>query len=82
MAALDTQTLLAQANCFACFGEVDITQALKLVLLSRVLISLSPAADVSPSALLAYAKCYNCFSTANLGDLMELALLDQISQAV
>lgn len=82
MAASDTQTLLSEARCFTCFGEVSITQALKLALLVRTLIAVNPTADTSAPALLAYARCYACYSTASLGDLMELALLDQISQSI
>lgn len=81
MAATNPQELLSEAQCYICAGEVTIPQALKIALLARILLSVSPSSDTGATALQAYANCYNCFSTATLGDLMELALLDQIAQA-
>jgi len=81
MAATNPQTLISEAKCYDCFGQVSLVQGIKLALMARTLTAMNPSADTSADALLAYANCYNCFSNATLGDLMELALLDQISQA-
>jgi hypothetical protein len=78
----DTQTLIGEANCYFCFGQVSPAQGLKLALLARTLLALSPAADTSPQALLDYAKCFACFTEGTFAELMELALLDQMSQAL
>lgn len=82
MPALSPNTLLAEANCFACFGAVSSVQMIRLSLLARILLALNPVAATDPQSLLAYAKCFNCFSNASLGDMMELALLDQIAQSI
>lgn len=80
MAAANTQTLLEEVKCYACYGG-SIQQLLKLALLRRKLLVGSPSADVSAGALIEYAKCYGCYG-ASIMDLIELALLDQISQVV
>lgn len=82
MAATSPQLLLAQANCYACFGAVSSVQMMRLSLLSRILLNVKPVAATDPQSLLAYAKCFSCFSNASMGDMMELALLDQISQNI
>jgi hypothetical protein len=79
MAAISTQTLLSEVQCYACYGS-SITTLLKLALLRRILLAAVPSADVSASALIAYAKCYACYGSSVM-DLIELALLDQIAQS-
>lgn len=80
MAATATQTLISEASCYLCVG-ISIAQAVKLALMARTLLALSPTADVSRQSLLAYAHCFACLGMS-VGELMEMALLDQISQAV
>lgn len=79
MAAIPTNTLLGEVQCYACFGG-SVAQLLKLALLRRRLLALVPTADVSAGALIDYAKCFGCYG-ASIMDLLELALLDQIAAA-
>ena len=80
MPALDTATLMTEAQCYACYGSTSMTQMLTLALERRILLANSPAADVSGDGLIAYAKCLGCYG-ASLFDLLETALLDKIAQA-
>jgi len=79
MAAIPTNTLLGEVQCYACFGG-SLAQLLKLALLRRTLLARNASADVSAAALITYAQCYGCYG-AGIMDLIELALLDQISQS-
>ncbi len=79
MAAIDTNTLMAETKCYACLG-MTMTQLLKLGLLRRQLLAAVPTADTSMQALMSYAKCYACYG-ASAYDMLELAMLDQIAQA-
>lgn len=80
MTALDIQTLFGEAKCYACYGPVSDYQLLKLALLRRQVIKLSPTEDVSAAGLMDYAKCYACYNPGSTYDLLELALLDKIAQ--
>jgi hypothetical protein len=77
MAAIPTNTLLGEVQCYACFGG-SIPQLLELALLRRKLLAITPTADVSAGALLEYSKCYACYG-ASIMQLLKLALLDQIA---
>lgn len=82
--ATDAQTLLAQANCYACNAVSGYdARLMQLALLQQMVLSLNPMADTSPQTLLSQANCYACFgaNAFNL-QLMELALLAQISTAL
>jgi hypothetical protein len=79
MAAIPAQDLFTEGKCYECFGELTQPQILKITILARQLVALSPSADVTPQGLLTYATCYACY-TGSYYDLMEIALLDQISQ--
>lgn len=79
MPAIDPNTLLEEAECYACLG-ISLSQGMKLALLSRTLKASVPEADTSAEALAEYSKCYTCFG-ASLYDTLVIALLDQISQA-
>jgi hypothetical protein len=78
MPATDPASLLAQAACYECFGNLDL---LKIVLLSKILNAVNPNVATDPASLLASANCYLCFgNNANQLRLMELALLSLLVQ--
>ena len=79
MAAIDSNTLLEEAKCYACYGG-SMSHLLKIALLRRQLLAISPTADVSPQGLISYANCYGCYG-ATMMDLIEISLLDKIAQA-
>lgn len=81
MAAIAASTLLDEAKCYMCFGELTTGQMLILALERRILLARNAAADVSPQALVDYAKCNLCYTEGSMFDAMEMALLDQISQS-
>lgn len=80
MAATDSQSLLAAANCYQCFSSNPYSQMLaKLALLKQILLTLDPMADTSPQALLSQANCFTCYGNNPYTlTLMELALLVNI----
>ena len=80
MTTCDVQALLNSASCFDCLqgGEV---QLVKLALLSKILLALNPAADVSPQSLLNGANCFACYGNVGTLRLIELQLICQTSQA-
>lgn len=77
MAAVDSNTLLGETQCYACLG-MSVAQLLSLGLLRRALLAESPTADVSTQGLITYANCYACIGMS-MFDILELALLDQLS---
>lgn len=81
MAATDSQSLLAAANCYQCFSSNPYSQMLaKLALLKQILLTLDPMADTSPQALLSQANCFTCYGNNPYTlTLMELALLVNIA---
>lgn len=79
MPAIATNTLVEEAKCYSCTGEVSFAQSLELALLRRQLLSLNVSADVTMQGLVEYAKCYACYGLSTF-DLLKIALLDQISQ--
>lgn len=79
--AIAAQTLIDEAKCYTCYGELTIGEMLVLALERRILLGRNPSADVSPQGLVAYAKCDLCFTEGSMFDAMEMALLDQISQS-
>jgi hypothetical protein len=81
--ATDPQSLLASVSAHASYASSTyMLHLMKVALLRRWLLALSPGADTSPSALLEYAKCHLCLS-ATMGynsyqlQLMVLVLTDQ-----
>lgn len=78
MAAIPTNTLLAEVNCYSCLG-LSLYQILNLSLLRRQLIALNPSADTSVNGLMSYGACFACLGISQY-ELMELSLLDQIAQ--
>ena len=80
MSSPDTNALLSEVSCYACY-TANLAELLDLAFLRRKLLTLNPAADVSAQSLLDYAKCFGC-NTGSSFDMLELALLDQISQTV
>jgi hypothetical protein len=81
--ATDAQSLLTEANCFACFATNIYTESLlELALLRQISLAGNPANDVSAQGLIAAANCYECFSANNnMENLLELGLLKQIAEA-
>lgn len=77
---IDYGTLLDESRCYACFGA-SFSDLLRLSLLRRYLLAISPNADVTVGSLLDYAKCYACFG-ASMTDLIELALLNKITESL
>ncbi len=75
--AVDPNTLLADAVCYAC--QPGNAWAFKLALLKQILLAVSPMADTSPNALLELAKCYAC--QPGNAESFELALLKLIVDA-
>ncbi len=75
--AVDPNTLLADAVCYAC--QPGNAWAFKLALLKQILLAVNPMADTSPNALLELAKCYSC--QPGNAESFELALLQQIVNA-
>ena len=76
------QTLLAAADCFACYGESPAQlQLMKLALLAQLVKTTDPSMDTSPNTLLAQASCFACYANSpGLMSLMELGLLNLIAQ--
>lgn len=81
MPATPTDVLLAEANCFRCYGSPDIATLLRLAILARTALAADPAADVTPQGLLTYGTCYRCFGISE-AQVMEISLNDIISQAL
>lgn len=73
--------LITDGQCYACYGDLSLTQMITLAQERRVLLNLDPDADATPQGLLAYAQCYLCNGPMSMFEMMELALLDKISQA-
>jgi hypothetical protein len=82
--ATDAQTLLTEAQCYACYGGN--LRLMRLALIKQWAELVDPTIDTSPQALLDYASCYACFAGgigggANLY-LLELFVLVLIDQAL
>ncbi len=76
--AIATDTLMEEGKCYACMGPLSSYQILKLALLRRIALGVSPSADVSPQGLLATTNCYACLNIS-IFDLFRLALLNIIN---
>jgi hypothetical protein len=71
----DAPTLFSSAQCFVCFGELSIGEALELGLLQRI-----NAMAADPQTLISEGHCFVCYG-ANTFELLKLALLARISKA-
>jgi hypothetical protein len=80
VAATPSQTLVSEAQCYTCLGEVTPAQTLRLALFRRILLAANPMAATDTQSLITYSQCYICLGMTQ-GDAVELALLDQIMQA-
>ncbi len=76
--AADTQTLMSEGHCFACYGASTF-EILKLALLARISKAHNAANDVTPQGLLFQGQCLECFGMVSIPRLMELVLLNQIA---
>lgn len=76
MATCNTATLLASGKCFTCLTPGEYWP-LKLALLSQIVTTLNPTADVSVNGLLANGKCFTCLTLGQYWPL-KLALLCSI----
>ena len=76
--AIAANTLFEETKCYACTGQIDQTQLLKLGLLRRIALSVNPAADVTYQALIDSSECYLCVGVS-LYDSLELGLLNIIN---
>lgn len=82
MPATDPKSLLAAADCLACYGTSPAQlELMKLGLLSQLVQAIDPSMDTSPKTLLAQAQCFACYGNSPaLLSLMELGLLAIIAQ--
>lgn len=80
MAQCDTQTLMADASCFNCFGYGDI-KLVEAALLCRILRALDPVATCNVNELLSEAQCFFCLSPQQW-ELVKLQLLCNISDSI
>jgi cytochrome c551/c552 len=78
MAADDSQTLISEGACFACYGASTF-EILKLALLARISKAHNAANNVTPQGLISQGACLECFGMVSIPKLMELVLLTQIS---
>ena len=81
MPVIPAQTLFSESKCYNCYGELTTGENIILALWRRVVLSVTPTADVSPQGLVAYAKCYLCFTEGSMFDAMEMALMDLFFQS-
>lgn len=70
----DASTLISSAQCFLCFGELSIGEALELVLWKQI-----NAMATDPNTLMVQGHCFACYG-ASAFEIMKLALLAQISK--
>lgn len=80
MAQCNTQDLMTEANCFACFGHGD-GSMVEMALLCRILKALNPVATCNVNSLLSEAQCFLCLSPQQW-ELVKLQLLCNISSAI
>ncbi len=76
---IDAPTLLSSAQCFVCFGELSIEEALELGLWQKTIEELNMPSD--PQTLISEGHCFACYG-ANTFEIMKLALLARISKLV
>jgi len=76
--AIATDTLMDEGKCYACYGPLSSYEILKLSLLRRIALTVSPTADVSPQGLLNTTDCYACLSLSTF-QLFKLALWNIIN---
>jgi hypothetical protein len=76
--AVVANTLLDEVKCYACTGEIGMSQLLKLALLRRIALTNNPAADVTYQALIDSSECYLCLGIS-VYDALELGLLNIIN---
>lgn len=76
--ATDSQTLLTQSQCYACYTPGE-WQLMILALLRQIALSQNPMAATDPQSLLTQAQCFQCYGGGGLWTLMQLALLAQIA---
>lgn len=81
MPVIPAQTLFSESKCYNCYGELTSGENIILALWRRLVLEVTPTADVSPQGLVAYAKCYLCFTEGSMFDAMEMALMDLFFQS-
>lgn len=75
--AVDADTLLDEAKCYACVGMSQ-AQQMRLALLRRISLASNPSNDVTPRNLMVQGAVFLGIG-ASQADQMELALLAQIA---
>lgn len=77
----EIQALFDEGKCYLCNSTASTGQVLRLALLRRQLLALTPTADVSPQGLMTYGNCFACFGLTE-AEIIEFAMLDQINTAL
>lgn len=77
MAACNTQTLMASANCYATLA-MDQLQMVNAALLCQILKALNPMASCDVSSLMESAKCFAACTTPTQLMLVQTQLLCEI----
>lgn len=75
----DAAALLSSAQCFVCFGELSIGEALELGLWQKTIEKLDMPSD--PQTLITEGHCFACYGATTF-EIMKLALLARISKLV
>lgn len=76
--AIAASELMAEARCYCPAGASN-AELLIIGLQRRWLLSVDPAADVTPSGLMEYAKCY-CAAGGSTSQRFQMALLGKIEE--